>query len=76
MAPFYESLSPEKENIAAAINWHAQFPADQMAPAALTFFQKGEKVDQSQLSLEFGQPWIEVSKMFDFMWDLVLITLF
>jgi hypothetical protein len=75
MAPFYES-SPEKENIAAAINWHAQFPADEMAPAALTFIQKGEKVNRSQLSLEYGQPWIEVSKMFDFMWDMVLITLF
>lgn len=59
MAPFFAS-KPQEANIAAAITWHAQFPAEAMAPAAYTFFQEGVLVQEGDVSLGFGKPWIGV----------------
>lgn len=61
MVPHYES-TPQKDNVAGAIKWHAQFPPDQLVPETIVMFQKGQKVEESELRLENGQPWYEVRK--------------
>ena len=61
MAPHYES-TPQKDNVAGAIKWHAQFPPDQLVPETIVMLQKGQKVEESELRLENGQPWYEVRK--------------
>lgn len=52
-----------KDNIAAAINWHATFAPDDMVPADLVIFQNGKKIEESELRLEDGEIWEEVSKV-------------
>lgn len=55
MVPFYKSTA-QKDNIAAAKDWHSQFASDEMVPADLVIFQKGIKIEESDLRLEDGQP--------------------
>lgn len=59
MSSHYES-TPQKENVAAAINWHSQFPREQLVPYENVMFQKGKKIDESEFRSEDGQPWEEV----------------
>ena len=59
MAPFYEN-TPHKENIAAAIDWHAQFDADELVPMDIVLFQNGKQIEEVDVRLEDGTPWEEV----------------
>lgn len=60
VAPFYESTY-QKENIAAAIHWHSQFGPYEICPEGLVFFRKGRMIEESEVRLEDGIPWPEVS---------------
>ena len=53
----------KKDNVAGAMKWHSQFPPDQFIPVTIVMFQKGRKVEESELRLENGQPWYEVRKL-------------
>ena len=61
IAPFYKG-TPQEKNIAAAIAWHATFPANEIVPEECPYFQNGEKVEESDIRFEDGLPWQEVSK--------------
>ena len=52
----------QKDNINAAKAWHSQFPRDQTIPHELLIFQAGKKVRESDINLENGVVWCEVSK--------------
>ena len=60
MTAHYEP-TPQKENIAAAINWHSQFDPDELVPATTVMFQKGRKIEKSEFRWEDDQPWEEVN---------------
>lgn len=66
IAPFYES-TVQRENIAAAMDWHAKFDPDEVVPADTVCFQGGRKVEKADVRLEEGLPWEEVSKVHYFM---------
>ena len=72
IAPFYKG-SHQQANIAAAINWHAQFYPAEIVPADLVIFQRGQKVDKSDMR-PGEAPWEEVSQLHAFLRD-VLTTL-
>lgn len=65
IAPFYNG-SHQTANIAAAIDWHAQFDPDEIVPADLVIFQRGKKVDKSDVR-QGEAPWEEVSGSHYFM---------
>lgn len=58
MSSHYES-TPQKDNVAAAINWHSRFPPDEIVPHETVMFQKGRKIEESEFRWEDGQPWEE-----------------
>lgn len=58
MASHYEP-TPQKENVAAAISWHSQFPPDELVPQTTVMFQKARKIEESEFRHEDGQPWEE-----------------
>jgi hypothetical protein len=55
-------LDLQRSNIIAAKSWHSKFPGDQIVPCELIAFQNGKIVQESDISLENGVVWDEVSK--------------
>lgn len=41
---------PQAENIQAAKAWHSQFPLDEDVPDEIVRFQKGRKIEESEMS--------------------------
>jgi hypothetical protein len=52
----------QRSNVIAAKSWHSKFPGDQIVPCELIAFQNGKIVQESDISLENGVVWDEVSK--------------
>ena len=53
IAPFYNGTH-QTANIAAAIDWHAQFDPDETVPADNVIFQRGKRVEESDV--RWGEP--------------------
>lgn len=51
------------ENTYAARAWHARFPLDEYVPDERVSFQKGRKIEESELKAA-GLGWCEVSGRF------------
>lgn len=47
MASHYKS-TPQKDNVAAAINWYSQFPPDEIVPQTTAIFKKGRSIEESE----------------------------
>lgn len=73
MAPFYQG-TPQRDNIAAAIDWHTQFDPDEIVPADTVIFQRGRRVEESDVR-PGEPPWEEVSKLNYFIWDMLTTLL-
>lgn len=69
IAPFYNGTH-QPANIAAAIDWHAQFGPTEVVPADLVIFQGGKKVDEADVQ-QGEPPWEEVSKLRAFIRDML-----
>lgn len=54
----YEDTPSQVENIQAARAWHLQFPLDELVPDELVSFQRGKKIEESEL--RGGLIWCEV----------------
>lgn len=53
---------PQVQNIQAAKVWHSQFPLGEYVQDEMVFFQKGKKIEKSELRA--GLIWNEVSERF------------
>jgi hypothetical protein len=67
LTPHYEKTL-QKDNINASKAWHSQFPHDQIIPNERLIFQKGKKVEESEIQSENGVVWDEVSKGYYSLW--------
>jgi hypothetical protein len=56
------SKTLQRANVDAAKLWHSRFPADQIVPSKQVSFQGGRIVEESEIRLENGVVWDEVSK--------------
>lgn len=54
--------TPQVENIHAAKAWHSQFPLDEYVPDKMVSFQKGKKIEESELKA--GLVWSEVNDLY------------
>lgn len=57
--------TPQVENSLAARAWHSQFALDEYVPKQMVLFQKGKKVEPTELSP--GLTWYEVPFLFLFL---------
>lgn len=62
------------ENILAAKVWHSQFSLDEYVPDKMVSFQKGKKIEESELKA--GLVWCEVSEQFNYVNLAVQKTLY
>lgn len=53
----------QKDNIMAVKAWHLQDPQEQIFPAKTVNFQNGKRIEESEINLENGEAWYEVSTM-------------
>ena len=54
--------TPQRANVAAAIDWHKKFPPGERVPGDVVCFQGGQRVEQSQLDPDGEIIWDEVSQ--------------
>lgn len=57
--------TPQVENILAARAWHSKFALDEYVPKRTVLFEKGKKVEPTELSP--GLTWYEVGFWFLFL---------
>ena len=62
MLSTHYNKTPQKANVAAAIDWHNEFPPGERVPDDIVCFQDGWRVELSQLDPDKGMVWDEVSK--------------
>lgn len=59
--PFYQN-SPQRHNIIALKEWHAQYPGDEIVSNETVWFERGKKVEPSEIVAGAFEVWEEVSK--------------
>lgn len=47
----------QRDNVQAAIEWHNQFPADELVPKENVCFQNGQRIEKSEVNLSNGVTW-------------------
>lgn len=67
LSKHYEKTA-QKENIRAARLYHAQFPPDEVVPEKLIFFQDGKQVEETEIKVDGGVVWDEVSEGYCVFW--------
>lgn len=67
LSEHYEKTA-QKDNIRAARLYHAQFPLDEIVPEKDIFFQDGKQVEESEIKVDAGVIWDEVSGGYFVFW--------